>query len=352
VVGNPEVSLLQLAAAYASLANGGLFQPLRFNAEASPAPPLRVFSPQAAYLISNVLADPMARYRAFEASSAMNPPYRMAIKTGTSTRYRDCWAVGYTPEYTVAVWVGNFDGRPTFNQSGATVVAPILADLAAYLFPLGPPRDFVKPEGITSVIVCHFSGLKPGPNCQHRRLEQFLAGTEPTTCCTSHHSQEPWHRIHAFFAGWLHQRYAKKAMGRYRLAGFDSDLPRVFQDQQASLSNARTVIPFAPKRVSLGQPPAAPNPAALPSGANSPLTIIYPLHGDRYMLEPQAESLEVALKAVSRGPLPSVTWFLNRREVLTTGPPYEATLRLGRGRNLLTVVGPDGLGDSVEVHIQ
>jgi penicillin-binding protein 1C len=352
VVGNPEISLLQLAAAYASLANGGLFRPLRFQADAVLEPPVRVFSPQAAYLISNVLADPMARYRAFAASSAMNPPYRMAIKTGTSTRYRDCWVVGYTPEYTMAVWVGNFDDRPTFNQSGAAVAAPIVADLAAHLFPLGPPQDFEKPEGITTAIVCHFSGLKHGPNCAHRRFEQFLAGTEPTTVCTSHHPREPWHRVPTNFAGWLHQRFEKKAMGRYRLAGFDPDLPRVFQDQAASAPDSRSAIPFAPKRVSLGRRPAEPTPAVPPAGAVSPLAITYPLHGDRYMLEPQAEFLEVILKAVSREPVPAVTWFLDGREVLITGPPYETTLRMGRGRHLLTVVGPNGLGDSAEVHIQ
>jgi penicillin-binding protein 1C len=352
VVGNPEVSLLQLAAAYACLGNGGLFQPLRFKLDTLPQPPVRVFPPQAAYLISNVLADSMARYRTFEASSAMNPPYRMAIKTGTSTRYRDCWAVGYTPEYTVAVWAGNFDGRPTANLSGAAVAAPILADLAAYLFPLGPPQDFEKPEGVTSALVCHFSGLKPGPNCRHRRLEQFLAGTEPATLCTSHHPREPWHRMPTNFAGWLHQRFEKKAVGRYRLAGFDPELPRVFQDQAASPPNTRSSIPFAPKRVSLGRSPAEPTPAVPPTEAVSPLAIIYPLNGDCYLLDPRAESLEVVLKAVSRAPVPSVTWFLNGREALTTGPPYETSLRLGRGRHLLTVVGPDGLGDSVEVHIQ
>ena len=99
---------------------------------------MRVFSPQAAYIINDILADPMARFRIFGASSAMNPPYRLAIKTGTSSRYRDSWAVGYTPEYTMAVWVGNFDGRATLKLSGAAAAAPILADLAAALFQGAP----------------------------------------------------------------------------------------------------------------------------------------------------------------------------------------------------------------------
>jgi penicillin-binding protein 1C len=110
VVGNPEVSLLQLAAAYAALANGGRYQPLRWRAGEERPPPEPLFSPQAAYIVTDILADPLARARSFGGSQAMNPSPRPALKTGTSTRYRDCWAVAYTPAYTVGVWVGNFDG--------------------------------------------------------------------------------------------------------------------------------------------------------------------------------------------------------------------------------------------------
>ncbi len=80
VVGNPEVSLLQLAAAYACLANGGRFAPLRFTLDA-PAGRRNPISPQAAFIISDILSDPMARVRIFGGASAMNPPYRMAIET-------------------------------------------------------------------------------------------------------------------------------------------------------------------------------------------------------------------------------------------------------------------------------
>ena len=233
VVGNPEVSLLQLAAAYACLANGGLYQPLRLRADAPAAPPVRLFSPQAAYIISDILADPMARFRIFGASSAMNPPIRLAIKTGTSSRYRDTWAVGYTPEYTVAVWAGNFDGRGTMKLSGAAAAAPILAELAGALFHGGSPRNFDRPEGVTAATVCSFSGLKPGPDCPYVRQELFIAGTEPTGVCTFHHHREPWLRIPTPFAGWLHDRFEQGGTGRYRLADFDPDLPKVFQDQAA-----------------------------------------------------------------------------------------------------------------------
>jgi penicillin-binding protein 1C len=347
VVGNPEVSLLQLAAAYASLANGGLYQPLRLRADAPAAPPVRLFSPQAAYIISDILADPMARFRIFGASSAMNPPIRLSIKTGTSSRYRDTWAVGYTPEYTVAVWAGNFDGRGTMKLSGAAAAAPILAELAGGLFHGGSPRSFNRPEGVTTDRVCSFSGLKPGPDCPYVRQEIFIAGTEPTGVCTFHHHREPWLRIPTPFAGWLHDRFEQGGTGRFRLADFDPDLLKVFHAQAAPGSGV-PVSPTPKGKVIIGsRHQSRPQPAGEPH-----LTIAYPLDGDRFMLEPQMESKAIPLKAIARAPLRSVTWFVDGREAATLGPPYETTLELSRGRHRLMVVGPDGLGEVVEVQLQ
>lgn len=341
VVGNPEVSLLQLATAYGCLANGGLYRPLRLRV-ADAAAPVRLFSSQAAYIVSDILADPLARYRIFGAASAMNPPYRLALKTGTSSHYRDTWAVAYTPEYTVAVWAGNFDGRPTARLSGAVAAAPIVADLAAALFHSRTPQDFVRPAGVTASQICHFSGLEPGPDCPYVRRELFIAGTEPTEVCSYHHHREPWLRLPTNFAGWLHQRFEAGEVGRYRLADFDPDLPRLFQEPAARARTARQ------GRLTQGFRRLQPAP---PAGGPR-LTIAYPLDGDRFLLQPQAESLAIPLKAVSKEPLPSVTCFVDGRETATLGPPYETTLELARGHHRLLVVGPDGLGDEVEVQLQ
>ena len=245
VVGNPEVSLLQLATAYACLANGGAYRPAQFIKDpAVPAArPEPIFSPQAAYIISDILADPLARARTFGASLAMNPSFPLAIKTGTSTHYRDCWAVGYSPEYTLAVWAGNFDGRPTAKMSGATAAAPILADLAAALFNPDFTPSFTAPPGVSRQEICSFSGMRPGPDCRHRRQELFIAATEPADVCTYHQAQEPWHRMPTRFAGWLHDRFEHQGTGRFRLAGFDHDLARTFQEPAPPEANTSATKP-------------------------------------------------------------------------------------------------------------
>jgi penicillin-binding protein 1C len=355
VVGNPEVSLLQLAAAYASLANGGKFAPLRFTLDAPQADGTPVFSPQAAFIISDILSDPMARVRIFGGASAMNPPYRMAIKTGTSTNFRDLWAVAYTPDYTLAVWVGNFNGRPTADLSGAGAAAPIVADLAEALFAGSPQAGFQKPSGVASAEVCAFSGLKPGAGCAHRRQELFLAGTEPQAVCAYHHAQEPWHRMPANYAGWLHQRFEHGGEGRFRLAGFDLDLGKTFQGPVAADSKGQTPPRRREDPLVLGRP-TLPHPGnhstVRDSGLALPISISYPLAGDRFLLTPGAEVIRVISKALCREPLQAVTWFVDGREVAATGPPYELPLDLSRGRHRLTVVGPGGRGDAVEVVVQ
>jgi penicillin-binding protein 1C len=355
VVGNPEVSLLQLAAAYASLANHGRFAPVRLTRDAPREAGIPIFSPQAAFIISDILSDPMARARIFGGAAAMNPPYRLAIKTGTSSRYRDEWAVGYTPAYTLAVWVGNFNGRPTANLSGATAAAPILAELAAVLFVGSPPSAFKKPEGVIAAEICSFSGLKPGPGCVHRRREVFMAATEPQALCTYHHLKEPWHRMPTNFAGWLHQRYEKGGEGRFRLAEFDQDLRNTFQDP----------VPAAPDPPRQSHRSHAAVVAGLPSAFNGTVpassrteglalrvSISSPLNGDRFLLPPRSEVVRVTSKALCREPFKKINWFVDGREVAATGPPYALPLELSRGRHRITVVGPGSQGDSVEVFVQ
>jgi penicillin-binding protein 1C len=349
VVGNPEVSLVQLAAAYACLANGGLFRPVRLRLDEPLAPPRRVFSPQAAFIVSHILADAGARIRIFGASTAMNPSFRLAIKTGTSTRFRDCWTVAYSPTHTLAVWVGNFDGRPTAGQSGASLAAPILAELAAELFRHAPPGPLPKPEGVVEATVCAFSGLKPGDGCLHLTRELFIAGTEPETPCTYHRQEEPWHRLAAPFAGWLKERHQEAGAGRYRLAGFSGNLQETFHKSRSAAP------PPHHGKATLGAASAPFHPAEVPGSpglGESPVSVAYPLHGDRFLLEPYRDSLPLTLKATCLEPTPELVWFVDGREAAATGPPYELTVDLSRGRHRLTVVGSGGLGDEVEVLVE
>ena len=190
-LGGGEVRLLDLANAYAALGAGGrLAQPFavarvrdaagRILYERSASPPVRVLSDQRAYLLADILSDPDARIPGFGGVTPFELPFPAAVKSGTSTGFRDDWTLGYTPEIAVGVWVGNADGSPMLNVAGVDAAGPIWRDTMMAAALVHPMNEFVRPAGIVETTVCAPTGLLPGPDCPSPVRELFVAGTEPT----------------------------------------------------------------------------------------------------------------------------------------------------------------------------
>ena len=184
-LGSGEVRLLDLAVAYSSLANNGLlYSPAFINDEAVGS--RRVMSPQAAYLIWHILADPLARFASFGVESSMNLPFAVAMKTGTSKGFRDKWAVAVNTLYTVAVWIGNPDGRDMADLTGVGTSATIARDIFLALqkdWTTGAPP---VPPGIEKRTVCSLAGQLAGPHCRDRVEEFYMESNVPTTQCSYH----------------------------------------------------------------------------------------------------------------------------------------------------------------------
>jgi len=173
-LGSADVTLLELVNAYRTLANGGEWSELRFASRGeTKSPGKRVFSCEAAFLISHILSDREARSPTFGLENPLATRFWTAVKTGTSKDMRDNWCVGYSQKYTVGVWVGNFTGEPMWNVSGISGAAPVWVEVMNHLHrgevqtKREPPSDLVKarvnfPEG-----------------SQPPREEWFIRGTEP-----------------------------------------------------------------------------------------------------------------------------------------------------------------------------
>jgi len=187
-LGDGEVTLAELANAYASIASGGVWKPLRISAQApsSDVPARRVFSPEVSYLLAKMLSDNAARVPAFGFHSPFDAPFPLAAKTGTTKDYRDNWAVGFTPEWTVGVWVGNFDGKPMARVSGISGAGPILRDVAFALWKRYGASEFPRPRGLREIEVCPLSGKLPGPECPTTITELFLSANPPRARCDRH----------------------------------------------------------------------------------------------------------------------------------------------------------------------
>lgn len=123
-LGSADVTLLELAGAWRALARGGLYAPLRLEPGAPAAPDRPVFSPEAAFLVTDILSDRASRAPSFGLESALAARVWSAVKTGTSVDMRDNWCAGITARYTVAVWLGNFSGAPMHAVTGIDGAAP------------------------------------------------------------------------------------------------------------------------------------------------------------------------------------------------------------------------------------
>ncbi len=189
-IGNAPVRLLELANAYACLARLGEFKPwtLLQNTSHDGPPARRIFPADVCYLIADVLNDNQARVLSFGPHSVLKLPFRCAVKTGTSTDYRDNWTLGYTPEYTVGVWVGNFDNTPMLNVSGVSGAGPIFHDIFLHLHEITPPTWFQEPAGIVHATIDPRTGhrlTESSPTSRMSREDVFLAGALPPREATS-----------------------------------------------------------------------------------------------------------------------------------------------------------------------
>lgn len=190
-LGGGEVKLLELTAAYGAFANGGhrvdpvailRVEDMEGNVlyAAKPRYGERVLSPQVAFLITDILSDPDARMLGFGPNSVLELSRPAAVKTGTTTDWRDNWTIGYTPDLVTGVWVGNTDNSPMIGVSGVTGAGPIWHDFMELSLRNRPVRPFERPSGLVQVEICADSGLLPSPLCPRRRLEWFIEGTQPS----------------------------------------------------------------------------------------------------------------------------------------------------------------------------
>jgi len=181
-LGTGEVTLLELVQAYAALANGGVFRPLTpLLHDGAPRPSRRVFSEGAAALVADILSDPEARSLEFGRDSVLRLPVQTAVKTGTSSDFRDAWAVGFDYRHAVGVWIGNLDRAPSTGVSGSTGPALLLRAIFSELNRGARTRPLPLAAALERHEVCvpvPHAGGSEASGCSPRD-EWFLRGTEP-----------------------------------------------------------------------------------------------------------------------------------------------------------------------------
>lgn len=186
VLGTYPMTLEELAAIYCGLANGGDLRPLVYTAgqETKKHKPIRLISEGSAYAISDMLA---GGERPDLPQSWEFTYYRgrVAFKTGTSFGLVDALCLGYTPDFTVAVWLGNADCRPSHELVGIRSAAPILMEIFNVL---SRHKDswFDKPASVGSRQICAVSGDMPGPYCKKKTEDFYVKSASRKNTCNVH----------------------------------------------------------------------------------------------------------------------------------------------------------------------
>jgi len=286
----------------------------------APATPVseRIVSYRTAFWITDILSDNDARAYVFGRGGSLEFPFAVAAKTGTSQAYHDNWAIGYTSDVAVGVWVGNFDRSPLRDSSGVTGAGPIFHDVmlaaverARGRLPIGDMTPILAPPAdVRRIEVCAESGMAPTDACPTRASEWVSAGaTKPP--CTWHHATDMgtitiWPEV---FRPWA------------RSAG------------RLTVSATPAAAPVVAARVT----------RAASAPADTMLDIVAPLAGAVFLLDPTLRPEFQALTFRARGGAPGTReWFVDGASVGRALPDDLVRWPLSRGTHDISVRDGDG----------
>jgi penicillin-binding protein 1C len=310
-LGNAEVRLDELVAAYSAFARGGIWTAPTYLPRASPDPGRALVSPRAAFWITDILSDPEAREYIFGRGGSLEFPFPVAVKTGTSQAYHDNWTVGYSRHVTVGVWVGNFDRKPLRDSTGVTGAGPIFHGvmLAAEqrASAVGEGRGaspFVPPSGDAELVareICALSGMSANPWCPARQRE-WIARSAGSLPCSWHHLADG-----GLLTIWPpeYREWAQGAQG----------VQRVERVQDVALGRAVT----------------------------GPLRISSPPDGATYLIDPtlrrEFQTLTLVAVAAAAGP---VEWKVDGRPLAGSRAQGDPAWRLTPGRHTFSLTDSKG----------
>ncbi len=318
-LGNGEVTLLELAGAFSALARGGNYL--------SPSPFLKetvsrgdnVLSGETSYIISDILSDDNARRMGFGEESPLNLPFRVAAKTGTSKNFRDNWTIGYTPEITVAVWAGNFDGAGMRGVSGISGAGPIFKDLFQMV---AESRDFSwfdEPETIVHQTICPFSGRRLSNDCHTGIDEIFVSDHRPHDNCDFHVTQTIDTRNGLLAGNQCDAEWTEMESFIY--------LPHIYYNWATTHQ-----VRLAPERYS----PLCPAQVIDSKRKIVATRITHPNDKSTYAIDPYIPLRLQRLDLQAEGSS-AIDWFIDDKKIASTTTPHSTSWQLTPGRHTISI---------------
>ena len=289
--------------------------------------PAGILSEDALRLVTGYLSDPVRRLPSFPRLSALEFPFPVAVKTGTSQGYRDAWTVGYSDSTIIGAWTGRPDNQ-RMNHLGGSVVAELVH--ALFLDFQGGDKagfetvPFPPPRGAVAVTVSPWSGQLAGENTPGARVEYFLRGTEPTEYCQ------------------VFQPFSVDS-DTGRLAGPDTPTDQV-------VIRYLPVLPPEYAAWARDEGYLLPQASVMPEGTAEAM-VRFPPSGARFILDPAVplRFQSIALEAVIEPRISEVVWVINGEEYGRASYPYTLRWPLQEGVFQVQVRFPNAHVESAPV---
>ena len=332
-LGGNEMTMEELVQLYAAMANAGSWRPVvvEAGAELATAQPIRLLSPEASFLVLDILRD-VPRPDAGPLPEARRSA--VAWKTGTSYGFRDAWSVGVFGRYALAVWVGNFDGSGNPALVGREAAGPLFFAIADSLHADegGQIARTASTLNLRRVEVCATTGDLPGTHCPSTTLSWFIPGVSPIKVSTVHRAIAV-----DVYTGLRSCRVGTDTQQRV-FEFWPSNLRRVIRRAGIAI---RPPPPWSPEcglddtsAVGLAPRIRSPQPA-----------LVY------HATPPGVDQANVPLSAVADGDARALYWFVDDRLVATAAPGDEVFWTPRAGRFTVRVVDDLGRADAVAVHV-
>jgi penicillin-binding protein 1C len=183
ILGGCGVSLEELTVLFSAFGTQGVYSPIQYQKSKAKQQNIRILSPEANYLVTSILAQ-IARP---DLPNNFNYTYRLpkiAWKTGTSFGKKDAWSIGYNANYTVGVWLGNFDGTGIPEMSGANMATPLLFEIFNAIAYNQPQQWAQEPQQLKTRNICTESGDIPSAFCSSFGIDYYMPATSHNRPCT------------------------------------------------------------------------------------------------------------------------------------------------------------------------
>jgi penicillin-binding protein 1C len=331
VLGAYPMTVEEMVRLYAALANGGRMKTLRFFAdETQPQEKGKeILSPESSYLVSEMLSK--VERTDIPASWEFSPTRsKVAFKTGTSFGHRDAWCVGYNPDYTIGVWLGNANNQGCPALVGHDAAAPVVINL---FNELSRSSDiwFQRPRGVQSRKICSLSGQPAGEDCKDVIDDDFIPGVSDNETCPIHRKV------------WIRKKDHREVC-RYCMTGKPEDYySKVFEiwppDVTRFLRSHGAKFESIPKH----------NPDCTAFFSRFKPHITSPRPQGKYEIQPgiAMENQKIGLSVQAGPDVDQVYWFLNGRLVNQGKPDKLFFLTPQQGKWEVSVVDSRGRADKV-----